>query len=69
MKISDIDNVAKDDIITKQNIFNTRKPKLMLSHLNKLKKMRELDSLERIVQDEQIGIMFGSSSAEETPEF
>ena len=70
MKIKDLDsirdNVAKDDRIIKQRPDDTRKAKLTLRHLNKLRKMRELSYLEKLYQDEQLSVIFGNEDETET---
>lgn len=73
MKIQDLDNAAQndikdnvstDDVIDKLQISDTRKPKLTLKHLQKLRKMRELYKLEKMYQDEELGIIFSQPDAE-----
>ena len=73
MKISDLDNnmkdnlkdnVSKNDIVDKMKVTDTRKPRLTLKHLNKLRKMRELNYLEKLFQDEQLQIVFGNTGEE-----
>lgn len=63
MKISELDKIREDDIVN-QHIDDTRKPKLTLKHLNKLRKMREIKYLEQLYQNEQYEAIFGDSGAE-----
>lgn len=53
------------DTYTKQEIGDTRKPKLTLRALNKLKKIRAAKRLEQLERFGTLEIMYGTSSAEE----
>lgn len=44
---------------------DTRKPKLTLRHLNKLKKMEAMRKLEKVRRDALLGIMYGGGSGDE----
>jgi hypothetical protein len=55
------------DSYTKQELGDTRKPKLTLRALNKLKKIRAAKRLEQLERFGTLEIMYGTSSAEETP--
>jgi hypothetical protein len=65
MKIRDLDNVRKDDKIIHQTESDTRKPKLTLRHLNRLRKMREVRSLEKIYQRDQLEAVYGAGGETE----
>lgn len=65
MKIKDIDNYRKDDVVMKQRWDDTRKPKLTIRHLNKLRKMKELKNLEAIQQAEQLETIFSEPGSDE----
>ena len=54
-----------EDKVTKRELNDTRKPKLTLKHLNKLKKMRALRMLEKLKREDLLDIMYGGSGEEE----
>lgn len=47
------------DHLKQRHLDDTRKPKLMLKSLNKLKKMRSLKKLEKLKRQDLLGIMYG----------
>ena len=70
MKYSDLDdNIAKNDHIEKAKIGQTRKPKLTLRHLNKLRKMREIKNLEKINMNRQLEIIYANPAENEQQTF
>lgn len=49
---------------------DTRRPRLTLRHLNKLRKMRELRKMEKAAHEEFVHTMYGASEEEgDGPEF
>lgn len=59
MKLRDFDLYRSNDTTYIRDVHDTRKPKLTLKHLNKLRKIKELRSLEKYYQDEQLELIFG----------
>jgi len=55
----------EDDSITGIDIEDTRKPKLTLKMLNRLKKIRSTKNLEMTKKQELLGIMYGNPPADE----
>jgi hypothetical protein len=51
-----------DDEISKLHPDDTRKPKLLLKTLNKLRKMKELRQFEKVKQQEFIELLYGIPS-------
>lgn len=51
-------DLAADDL-QKRSIKQTRKPKFTLRHLNRLKKMRAAEDLERMVRMDSLEIIYG----------
>ena len=51
----------EDDERNKTEISDTRRPRLTLSHLNKLRKIRELRKLEMSAQKDFVKRMYGAS--------
>lgn len=54
-----------EDKVTKRELTDTRKPRLTLKHLNKLKKMRALRTLEKLKREDLLAIMYGAPAEEE----
>lgn len=48
------------DVVNSRSIGDTRKPKLTLRHLNRLKKIRALHTLEELKRQDLFSIMYGS---------
>jgi hypothetical protein len=48
-----------EDKFNKRELNDTRKPTLTLKHLNKLKKMRALRTLEKLKREDLLAIMYG----------
>ena len=70
MKYSDLkDNIAKNDHAEKAVIGDTRKVKLTLRHLNKLRKMREIKNLEKINMARQLEIIYSMKPEGSEPSF
>jgi hypothetical protein len=65
------DNAQKttDDDLTKRRLDDTRKPKITLSKLNKLRKLRELKRFQELKRDSLINIMYGPDSGGGGPAF
>ena len=59
------------DDYSKASLDDTRRPRLTLRHLNKLRKVRELRKLEKESHDEFVQQMYGSSGDDDggVPEF
>jgi hypothetical protein len=49
-----------DDKLEQREISDTRKPKFTLRHLNKLKKMRSAEDLERLMRMDTLEIIYGA---------
>jgi len=49
------------------HLGDTRKPKLTLRHLNKLRKMRELRRFEKMQQNDFYELMYGVPKEEQNP--
>ena len=54
-----------EDKITQQDIGDTRKPKLTLRMINRLKKIRSTKNLEMAKKQELLGIMYGNPAGGE----
>ena len=48
-----------EDRYTRRELSDTRKPKLTLRDLNRLKKMRALKQLEQLQRQDILGVMYG----------
>jgi hypothetical protein len=65
MNYSDLqNNIAKNDGIEKARIGQTRKVKLTLKHLNKLRKIRELKNLEKLNMAKQLELIYATPAEE-----
>lgn len=67
MRADEFDGTYVDLANDKQEQFklsDTRKPKFTLRHLNKLKKMRAAEDLERMMRMDTLEIIYGASEAE-----
>lgn len=53
------------DKLNGRTLSDTRKPKLTLRNINKLKKMRALQSLESLKRQDLLGIMYGQPEADQ----
>ena len=49
-----------DDKFDQQKLSDTRKPKFTLRHLNKLKKMRSAEDLEKMMRMDTLEIIYGA---------
>ena len=47
-----------------QKLHDTRSPKITLKHLNQLKKMRNAETLENLVRNDLLDIMYGTPPEE-----
>lgn len=54
----------RDDQSTKADMSDTRRPRLTLRHLHKLRKMRDIELVDEKNRDEFIKTMYGASSGE-----
>lgn len=52
-------DLAKDQF-QKREIHQSRKPKFTLRHLNRLKKMRAAEELERLMRQDSLEIIYGT---------
>ncbi len=61
----------EEDEYNKFSLDDTRRPRLTLRHLNKLRKVRELRRMEQAAHSDFVKDMYGSSGEEEggAPEF
>lgn len=57
-------NDSSENVIDKRKLSDTRKPRLMLKDINRLKKIREVRRLELIQQGKILNIMFSSDEEE-----
>lgn len=48
------------DELQKRHLHQTRKPKFTLKHLNRLKKMRAAEDLERMMRMDALEIIYGT---------
>lgn len=67
MNQSDLENNVANDDIEKEHRTDTRRPKLTLRHLHKLRKIRELKALELLNQSRQLELIYGQE-AQQTDE-
>lgn len=54
-----------EDEFSHQNIDDTRKPKLTLRMINRLKKIRATKDLEMAKKDQFLGVMYGNNGEDE----
>ncbi len=59
----------EDDEANKISMSDTRRPRLTLRHLNKLRKIQELKRLEGEAHDEFVKTMYGTPADSAEPEF
>ena len=59
----------EDDEANKTEMSDTRRPRLTLRHLNKLRKIQELKSLEMEAHDDFVRTMYGTPEEGAEPEF
>lgn len=67
MKASDIDPQFQDndrDIVMQRELEDSRKPKITLMNLNKLKKMRAAKDLENLMRADFLEIIYGAEKEE-----
>jgi len=67
MKANDLDAQyysPENDQYTQQQLRDTRKPKITLQHLNKLKKMRAARQLENLVRRDVLELLYGAPGEE-----
>lgn len=67
MRASDIDPQFQnndDDMVMKRNIDDSRKPKITIMSLNKLKKMRAAKDLENLMRADFLEIIYGGEKEE-----
>ena len=70
MKVSDLENNIATSGIGQAVMGQTRKPKLTLKHIRKLRKIRELKSLELANQSRQLELIYSvAADAGENPGF
>ena len=68
MKIFEVEAAyytPQDDKYSQLQLDDTRRPRITLAHLNKLKKMRAARQLENLVRRDVLGLLYG---APEEPE-
>lgn len=68
MNVKDIElfrDNTRDDAIQQYKKDDTRKPKITLRHLNKLRKKRELQKLELLQGNDKIEIVYGKGGGDE----
>lgn len=59
----------EDDKMNQASMSDTRRPRLTLRHLNKLRKIQELKRLEGEAHDEFVKTMYGTPAEGAEPEF
>ena len=57
--VNDARYEPENDSFTRQELGNTRKPKLTLRMINRLKKIRATKAVEMAKKDELLGVMYG----------
>ena len=63
MKIYEVDATyytPEDDRYSQLQLDDTRRPRITLAHLNKLKKMRAARQLENLVRRDVLGLLYGA---------
>ena len=63
MRFGEIAQSAENDEYNKWDIDDTRRPKLTLRHLNKMRNMQEVAKVEHIEQVKQWKIQYGAGQA------
>lgn len=58
-----------DDKMNQASLEDTRRPRLTLRHLNKLRKIQELKALESEAHDDFVRTMYGTPEEGAEPEF
>ena len=64
MRFNEVERQADEDEYGKWDIDDTRRPRLTLKHLNKMRKMRSMAEADHIKQAEQWRDMYARSSGE-----
>jgi len=67
MKATDLEPTYRtddNDIVMKRDISDSRKPRITLASLNKLKKMRAAKDLENLMRGDFLEIIYGADSEE-----
>ena len=68
MRAMDLDSAGyyspDQDHYTMQNQYDPRRPKITISHLNQMKRMRSAKKLENLVRRDLLGLLYGAPSAE-----
>jgi hypothetical protein len=59
----------EDDKMNQASLNDTRRPRLTLRHLNKLRKIQELKALEMGAHDDFVRTMYGTPEEGAEPEF
>ena len=59
----------EDDKMNQASMSQTRRPRLTLRHINKLRKIQELKALEAGAHDEFVKTMYGTPEEGAEPEF
>ena len=62
MRFNELAQDAKDDEYNKWDMDDTRRPKLTLRHLNKMRNRRELARSEHATKVEKVQLQYGQSS-------
>ena len=61
MRFNELAQDAKDDEYNKWDLDDTRRPKLTLRHLNKMRNRRELARIEHASKVEKVQLQYGAS--------
>jgi len=62
MRFNELAQDAKDDKYNKWDFDDTRRPKITLGHLNKMRKRRELARSEHATKVEKVQMQYGQSN-------
>ncbi len=62
MRFNELAQDAKDDEYNKWDMDDTRRPKITLRHLNKMRNRRELARSEHATKVEKVQLQYGQSS-------
>jgi hypothetical protein len=64
MRFNELSQNAEQDEYNQWDIDDTRRPRLTLKHLNKMRGMREIAKAEHIEQSKQWKVQYGASSGD-----
>jgi len=65
MRFNELAQKPEDDNLNKWDLDDTRRPRLTLKHLNKMRNRREMARSEHTSKIEDVQLQYGASQAEE----